>query len=263
MGILDGRVAIVTAGGGPGMGQAISKLLAQQGAYVVVADINPEYAEKTAMEIKRSGGTALVVPTDVSKQDAVERMVEATVKKFGKINILVNHAGAGRGAPIEEMTEEMWDFITGVHLKGTYLCSRAVVPYLKTEHWGRIVSTVSRAGYRTSKGVSGLTAYAASKYAVVGFSRALAMELGPWNITVNCVAPGLVEGSGMSGDPELNKPSPEEMLERSQNEGQALYPQRYITPAEIAGTWLYLVGPNAARVTGVTLHVNGGSYFGG
>jgi 3-oxoacyl-[acyl-carrier protein] reductase len=263
MGVLNGKVAIITAGRGPGMGQAISKLLAKEGASVVIADISLKYAEKTAAEIQQSGGAAIAVPTDVSKSDDVERMVETAVREFGKVSILINHAGAGVGAPIEQMTEEMWDRITGVHLKGTYLCTRAVVTYMKKERWGRIVSTASRAGYRPSKGVYGLTAYSASKYALVGFSRALAMELGPWDITVNCIAPGLVDGSGMDRDPEVDKMSTEQLLAASQNEGQLLHPQRYVTPQEIAGTWLYLVGPHASRVTGVTMHVNGGSYFGG
>jgi len=263
VGVLDGKVAIVTAGGGPGMGGAISRLLGQAGARVVVADVDPVRADDTADAIKRDGGAAIAVPTDVSKSADVERMVETTLEAFGKISILINHAGAGRGAPIEQMTEAMWDSVTGVHLKGTYLCTRAVVPQMKKQRWGRIVSTVSRAGYRPSQGLESLTAYAASKYAVVGFSRALAMELGPWDITVNCVAPGLVEGGGVDRDRLNDRMTPEEMLERSRHEGQALYPQRYIRPEEIAGTWLYLVGPHAARVTGFTMHVNGGSYFGG
>src|ERR1043166_6830989 len=98
MGVLDGRVAIVTAGGGPGMGRAISTLLAREGAAIVVADINSEWSQETVAEIERAGGSALFVQTDVSKAADVERMVDATVRKFGKINILVNHAGAGIGA---------------------------------------------------------------------------------------------------------------------------------------------------------------------
>ncbi len=263
MGVLDGRVAIVTAGAGAGMGHAISSLLAREGAAVVVADINPDACARTVAAIERDGGRAISAPTDVSKAADVDRMVATTLEAFGKISILANHAGAGRGAPIEAMTEAMWDHVTGVHLKGTYLCTRAVVPHMKAQRWGRVVSTVSRAGYRTSRGLSGLTAYAASKYAVVGFSRALAMELGPWNITMNCVAPGLVEAGGMGGDSGTNGMSPEEMHERSDHEGQILDPLRYVRPDEIAGTWLYLVGPHADRVTGATFHVNGGSYFGG
>lgn len=263
MSVLDGRVAIVTAGGGPGMGRSVSTLLAKEGAAIVVADINPEWSRETVAEIERSGGTALAIRTDVSNATEVAHMVDTTVRTFGKISILINHAGAGIGAPVESMTDEKWKRITDVHLKGTYLCTRAVVPHLKKENWGRIVCTASRAGYRPSKGVFGLTAYAASKYAAVGFSRALAVELAPWNITVNCVAPGLVDRSGMDRDPDADKMTPEQYLERSQNELQIVHPLRYVDPDEIAGSWLYLVGPHANHVTGITLHVNGGSYFGG
>jgi len=263
MGVLNGRVAIVTAGGGPGMGQAISRLLASEGAAVVVADINPEWSARTVDEITAAGGRAIAVTTDVSRSQDVTRMVGATIGEFGKVDILVNHAGAGAPVPIEDMSEAHWDHITGTHLKGTYLCTRAAVPHMKAQRWGRIVSTASRAGYRHSRVFSGLTAYAASKYGIIGFSRALAMELGPWDITVNCVAPGLVDRSGMDRDPEKDVVSAEDLVAYSEHEGQVIYPLRYVTPEEIAGTWLYLVGPHADRVTGVTMHVNGGSYFGG
>jgi 3-oxoacyl-[acyl-carrier protein] reductase len=262
MGVLSGKVAIVTAGGGPGMGRAISKLLAKEGAAVVVADINEAWADKTAAEIALAGGRALAVDCDVSKAAQVERMVASAVREFGQVDILANHAGAGLPARIEEMTEARWDAITGVHLKGTFLCTRAVVPHMKKARWGRIICTSSRAAYRASRGVLGLTAYSASKYAVIGFSRALAIELGPWNITVNCVAPGLVAGSGMDRNPETDQMTPEQLLAASDNENQVIRPLRYVEPDEIAGTWLYLAGPNADRITGVVMHVNGGSYFG-
>jgi 3-oxoacyl-[acyl-carrier protein] reductase len=262
MGVLDGKVAIVTAGGGPGMGRAICRLLAKEGASVVVADFNREWAQATVDAVAADGGTAIATDTDVSNSADVARMVEATLGAFGKIDILINHAGAGLPARIEAMTEAQWDKITGVHLKGTYLCTRAVVPHMKAQNWGRIVCTASRAAYRPSRGVVGLTAYSAAKAAVIGFSRALAIELGPWNITINCVAPGLVDGSGMDRDPVADRMSENALAAASDNENQMIHPLRYIQPEEIAGTWLYLVGPHAERVTGAIMHVNSGSYFG-
>jgi NAD(P)-dependent dehydrogenase (short-subunit alcohol dehydrogenase family) len=244
------------------MGRAICRLLAREGASVVVADINPDWARETAEAIAEDGGTAITTRTDVSRADDVARMVAATLAAFGRIDILVNHAGAGLPARIEEMTEERWDLITGVHLKGTYLCTRAVVPHMKAQNGGRIVCTASRAAYRPSRGVLGLTAYSASKAAVIGFSRALAIELGPWNITVNCVAPGLVDGGGMDRDPATDLRSANMLTAASDNEGQMIHPLRFVDPQEIAGTWLYLVGPHAERVTGAIMHVNSGSYFG-
>jgi NAD(P)-dependent dehydrogenase (short-subunit alcohol dehydrogenase family) len=263
MGVLEGRVAIVTGGGGIGMGSAISKLFAQEGACVAVADMDPERAEIVAGEIRSVGGKALPVATDVTKATDVERMVEATVREFGKVSILINHAGAGGGGPIEEMSEEWWDFILATNLRGTYLCTRAAVPHMKKERWGRIVCTVSKAGYRLSAGNSN-SAYAAAKQGMVGFSRALAVELGPWNITLNCIAPGFVAGSGMK-DPKTGQvfiPTPEQELMLTRNAGQVVVPQRYATVDEAANTFLYFVGPAGERVTGATMHLTGGSVFG-
>ena len=264
MGVLDGRVAIVTAGGGMGMGSAISKTFAKEGAAVVLADMNFDRAKEVAREINETGGKALAVATNVLKSAEVERMVETTVREFGKVSILINHAGEGGGKPIEEMTEEWWDFVIGVNLKGTYLCTRAAVPHMKKERWGRIVSTVSKGGFRVSNGVMGLTAYAAAKQGMVGFSRALAMELGPWNITLNCIAPGFVAGSGMI-DPSTGKvhvPTPEQQVASTKNAGQIVQPLRYASVEEAVGAFMYFVGPAAERITGTTMHLNGGSYFG-
>jgi 3-oxoacyl-[acyl-carrier protein] reductase len=263
MGVLEGRVAIVTGGGGMGMGSAISKLFAKEGAAVVVADVERADAEKIAGEIKSAGGQALAVQTDVTKAADVERMVDATVREFGKVSILLNHAGVGGGGPVEEMSEDWWDLIVSTNLKGTYLCTRAVVPHMKKERWGRIVNTVSKAGYRLSGGNKN-SAYAAAKQGMVGFSRALAMELGPWNITLNCIAPGFVAGSAMK-DPKTGQPfvpTPEQELMLTKNAGQIVVPQRYATVDEAANTFLYFVGPAGDRVTGTTMHLTGGSVFG-
>jgi 3-oxoacyl-[acyl-carrier protein] reductase len=259
MGMLDGRVAIVTAGGGPGIGSAISGALAAEGAAVVIAEIDPERAAQAAGQIEAAGGRALSVPTDVSKGADVEQMVEQAVRAFGKVDILANHAGISPSGPIEGITEEMWDRALGVHLKSAFLCSKAVLPYMKQQEWGRIVSTSSRTAYRAMTTTPGLVDYSAAKAGMIGFSRSLAMEVGRFGITVNVVAPGLVSGSGMSALREL---SPEEETRRSQVEGQVL-PPRYVRPDEIAAMYLYLVGPNAERITGQVIHINGGSYFNG
>ena len=256
---LEGRVAIVTAGGGPGIGSAISRALAKEGATVVIAELDPTRASKVADEIKRAGGKALAVPTDVSKKSAVTAMVERAVREFGKVSILVNHAGLVPGGPIEQLGEETWDRTLAVHLKGNYLCSQAVVPHMKKERWGRIVNTSSRVAYKPT--ILGVSDYAAAKAGIVGFSRALAMEVGAWGITVNNIAPGLVSGSGMHAVAGRPARSPEETQKGIEAEHQILQPFREVTPEEIAGTVLYLVGPYAARVTGCTLHVNSGSYM--
>ncbi len=258
MGVLDGRVAIVTAGGGRGMGSAICHALANAGAAVVVADIDATRAEQVARDIGQAGGKAIAVPTDVAKADDVSRMVDQAVRTFGTVSILVNHAGIAPSGPIEAITEEKWDRALGVHLKGAFLCARAVVPFMKAGRWGRIVSTASRAAYRPMPSTAGLADYAAAKAGVVGFSRALAMEVGGFGITVNVIAPGLVSGGGMTPDMPVPTPAAERLA--SQAEGQVL-PPRPVHPDEIAGTLLYLVGPHSDRTTGLVVHVNGGSYF--
>jgi 3-oxoacyl-[acyl-carrier protein] reductase len=260
MGNLDGRVAIITAGGGPGMGQAISKAIAKEGVAVVIADIDAARADRVAREIKEAGGTALAIATDVSCAADVARMVEQTVGAFGTVSILANHAGIPPSGPIEKITEVMWDRALGVHLKGAFLCSQAVIPHMKKQRWGRIISTSSRAGYRPMLTTHGLTDYAAAKAGLVGFSRALAMEVGSFGITVNVIAPGLVSGTGMV--PSGAGLSAEEEQRAAEAEGQVL-PPRHAHPDEIAGAFLYLVGPYAERITGVVIHVNGGSYFPG
>jgi 3-oxoacyl-[acyl-carrier protein] reductase len=257
MGFLDGKVAIVTAGAGVGMGSAICKAFAKQGAAVVVADIAEASAEKVASEIKSSGGKALAIPVDVSKAADVERMTQLTIREFGTVSILVNHAGILGGGPIEELTEEQWDRSLGVHLKGAFLCYRAVVPHMKKQRWGRIISTTSRAGYRLMRTSRGLSDYAAAKAAMTGLARAVAVEVGSFGITVNVVAPGVVSGSGMGAG---GAPAGGEEQKQAEAEGQAL-PARPVRPDEIAGTYLYLVGPDSSLITGMVFHVNGGSYF--
>jgi 3-oxoacyl-[acyl-carrier protein] reductase len=255
MGVLDGRVAIVTAGGGPGMGQAFCKALAAEGAAVAVADIDETRAAQVAGQIASAGGKALALGVDVSDAAQVERMVERAADSLGAPNILVNHAGILPGGPLEEITEEAWDRSIGVHLKGAFLCARAVVPHMRRQGWGRIVSTSSRAAFRTGA-AHGLSDYAAAKAGLVGFSRALALDVGEFGITVNVIAPGVVAGTGMVAE----RVSPEQEQALAEREGQTL-PPRPVRPDEIAGALLYLVGPYTERVTGTVVHVNGGSYF--
>jgi 3-oxoacyl-[acyl-carrier protein] reductase len=258
VGVLDGKVAIVTAGGGSGMGQAISKAFAREGAAVAVADIDERRATRVADEIAAAGGSALAVAVDVADAAQVQRLIDQVVERYGWVGILAHHAGVIPNGKIEDITEEAWDRAIAVHLKGAFLCARAVVPHMKSAGWGRIISTSSRAGYRPMAQTPGCTDYAAAKAALGGFSRALAIELGPFGITVNTIAPGAVAGGDMRGDagPDL------EDYDRTFSiaEGQVL-PPRLITPEEIAESFIYLSSPAADRITGTVLHVNGGSYF--
>jgi 3-oxoacyl-[acyl-carrier protein] reductase len=209
--------------------------------------------------MKKLGRDALAVPTDVSQTAQVQRMVDQAVQRFGKISILVNHAGISpSGKHVEQMPEEHFDRALSVHLKGAFLCSQAVLPHMKRERWGRIVCTASRTAYHPT--VLGVADYAAAKAGMIGFSRAMAMEVGRYGITVNCIAPGLVTGSGMGYRGGI-QPAPEQRQRQIQNEGQLVEPIREVHPDEIAGAVLYLVGPYSERVTGMVIHVNGGSYL--
>lgn len=256
---LQGKVAIVTAGGGPGMGRAISLALAGEGAAVAIAEIDPDRAARTVDAVRELRGAAIAVPTDVSSKADVERMVGRTVQELGTVSILVNHAGiTPAGRMVEHIPEEDWDRTLAVHLKGAFLCSQAVLPHMREQSWGRIVNTSSRAAYRPT--VLGLADYAAAKAGIIGFSRALAMEVGQYGITVNCVAPGLVSGSGMRA--VAGRSRTDEQRQRAvEGEGQLIEPFREVRPDEIAGAVLYLVGPSSDRITGTVLHVNGGSYL--
>ncbi len=260
---LKERVAIVTAGGGPGMGSAFSHALAKEGAAVVVADYDEGRSQSVAKAIRDKGGKAIGVATDVSKPADVERMVERTLKEFGKVSILSNHAGATTsGKTVEEMPIELWDRAMNVHLRGTFLCTKAVIPHMRKEKWGRIVNTSSRAAY--SSKIKTLSDYAAAKAAIIGFSRSVARELGEYGITVNCIAPGLVSDSGLGlVYPSAVWPPPSKDAEQTaaDNEGQLIRPYRMARPDELAGALLYLVGPYSDRVTGMVMHVNGGSYL--
>jgi 3-oxoacyl-[acyl-carrier protein] reductase len=256
MGLLDGKVAIVTAGAGAGMGSAISRTFAREGAAVVIADVAKDRAEALASEITRAGGRALAVPTDVSKTAEVARMVETAVREFGPVGILVNHAGILGSGPIEELTEDKWDRSIAVHLKGAFLCTKAVVPHMKAQQWGRIISTTSRAGYRLMRSSNGLSDYAAAKAAMTGFAKCVAIEVGRYGITSNMVAPGVVASCGMTE----TAATPEQEMALAEAEGQAL-PPRPVQPDEIAKTFLFLAGPEAGQISGMVFHVNGGSYF--
>lgn len=257
---LEGKVAIVTAGGGPGMGSTISLALAREGADLVIADVDLGRAKKVAKEVQALGRQALPVMTDVSQKEHVVKMVAEAIDRFGKVSILVNHAGVGPGGPIEAISEETWDHNLAVHLKGSFLCSQAVVPHMKSEGWGRIVSTSSRAAYKPLW--SGMSDYSAAKAGIVGLSKALAVELGPWGITANCVAPGGVAPSEGGGETSTRRSMTLEEREAANiKEGGVVEPIRDILPEEIAGAVLYLVGPYSDRITGTVLQVNSGAYM--
>jgi len=184
------RVALVT-GGASGIGRSICQRLAREGAAVAVLDIDQRGADDTAAALVAAGGRAMAVAADVADAVAVRGAVDAARARLGPVHILVNVAGIGAFVRLLDMSDAEWNRMIAVHLTGTFNCSRAVVPDMLAAGWGRIVNTASVAGL--NGGGPGLSHYAAAKGGIIAFSKALAHELGPAGITVNCLAPGLID----------------------------------------------------------------------
>lgn len=244
------RNALVT-GGGSGIGRAVSVRLARLGAAVAVVDVNLRGAEETAGQIGAAGGRALPVEADVADAASVAAALDRVRAALGPVTILVNVAGIGEFVRFTEMTEAQWARMIAVHLTGTFHCARAALPDMLAAGWGRIVNTASVAGL--SGGGPGLAHYAAAKGGIIAFSKALAHELGPAGITVNCLAPGLIDTPMVAGamvGPEVRKLAIEGAPVR-----------RIGVPDDIAAACAYLVSDDASFVTGQVLSPNGGRYM--
>src|SRR3989344_1619594 len=189
---LKGKVAIIT-GARRGMGRAHALALARAGAKAVVSDISLADCKKVVKEIEKAEGQALAVQCDVTKQGEVNKMVEAAVKEWGKVDILVNNAGIAQFCPFLEMTEEIWDRTLAINLKGYFLCAQAAAKQMAKQKSGVIVNIASVAMGQQGIGFPNIAHYCASKGGIVGLTEALAIELAPYNIRVNAVAPGMIE----------------------------------------------------------------------
>jgi len=248
MGIFDGQVAIVT-GAGRGLGRDYAGLFAADGAAVVVADLDGEAAAETAKTIDASGGSALAVTVDVADAGSTEAMAAAVVERFGRIDILVNNAalwGDLRMTPIMETEPAYWDQVMGVNLKGVWLCMRAVVPTMRDQGSGRIVNISSIGAWMPG------SIYGTTKAAINQLTFATATELAPAGITVNAVAPGMIDNEA------TRRQVPTEHLEAMRT---AMVPAgRFGTSRDIYGAIRYLCGEDAPWVTGQTISPNGGSH---
>jgi NAD(P)-dependent dehydrogenase (short-subunit alcohol dehydrogenase family) len=250
---LDGAVSLITGVAG-GIATATAEALARLGSDVVGIDIDREAGEGVISSVRRLGRRGLALAADLSDRKAVESAVEQTIRECGRIDILVNAVGIGGVAEIPGHDEALWDRIIAVNLKSIFLVCRSVLPHMMEKRRGRIVNITSRAAYRSSAGTA---AYAASKGGLLAFSRVLAVEAGACGITVNNVAPGTTLTAMTSeyyGDPE-------ERSERAAESGVLIAPPRFAEPREVAAAIAYLCGPDAAHITGSTLHVNGGSFM--
>jgi len=243
---LENKVAIVT-GAGSGIGKGIALRFAEEGANVVIADINLERAQDTAREIEALGRKSLAVKTDVTSLASIEQMVKTTVDEFGKVDILVNNAGIYIQKPLQETTEEDWNRTIDINLKGVFLCTKAVVPHILKQGKGKIVNIASIAG---EVGFAYSSAYCASKGGVISLTKELALELAPKKINVNAIGPGVIETPMTKG--MLEDKSTREVLLRSTPYG------RTGKPEDIANAALYLASDESDFVNGVTLFVDGG-----
>jgi 3-oxoacyl-[acyl-carrier protein] reductase len=247
------RVAVVT-GAGNGLGRAIAILLAQQGARVALGDIDPAGLERTATTITGASGAAITVAGDLTEEAAAAQLVERAVERFGRVDILVNNVGGSRNAKIWEMTVDDWDFVLRLNLRSTFLCTRAAVPHMMRQRYGRIVcmSSGAREGTPWTAYYQGGSAYSAAKAGVHGFVRDVAMELAEHGINVNAVAPGPIDTERFG--PGLRRLN--ETVEHSPNRMTPL--RRLGQPLEVAHAALFLASEEASYVTGHTLAVTGG-----
>jgi len=241
------KVAIVT-GSARGLGAATARRLAEEGAKVVVTDINPAQAEATAAALKADGLAAHCIVADITKGADVQRLVDETAEHFGGVHILVNNAGFPRDKYLVKMSEEDWDLVMEVMLKGAFLATKAVMPRLIEQGWGRIINISSRARFGNPTQAN----YSAAKAGLIGMAKALALEEGRYGITVNCVAPGFMETEMVQALPTYDT-----IKERA----IAAQPiKRVGLPSDIADAVAFLASERAGFITGEVLHVAGGRY---
>jgi len=247
--LLRGKVAIIT-GARRGMGKSHALKLAKAGAKIVVSDISLEECQKVVKEIENGGGKARAVKCDVTKREQVDEMVKKTIKKFGRIDILVNNAGICQFKPFLELTEEDWDKTLDINLKGYFLCAQAAAKEMAKQKSGVIVNIASIAMGQVGVGFPNLTHYSASKGGIVGMTEALAVELAPYNIRVNAVAPGVIETPMV--DPLKSDPKTMEAT-------LARIPlHRMGRTEEVSNLVLFLASDTSSYMTGSTVVIDGG-----
>jgi 3-oxoacyl-[acyl-carrier protein] reductase len=241
---LENKVAIIT-GAGSGIGKETALLFAEKGAKVVVADVNIKGGEETVEEIKKNGGEAFFFKLDVTNREQSKQMTKEILEKYGRIDVLINNAGIVQDAFLSKMTEEQWDKVINVNLKGVFNCTQAVVDVMMNQGNGAIINTSSIVGLNGNVGQAN---YAATKAGLIGMTKTLAKELGKKGIRVNAVAPGFIATPMTSNVPE-------KILEMMKEKTPL---RRLGEPKDVAYAYLYLASDEANFVNGAVLCVDGG-----
>lgn len=242
---INGKIAIVT-GAGKGIGRACALQLAREKAAVVISDIDDEAGLKTSAEVVQLGVESLFIHCDVSQEGDVKDLFRKTHDHFGRIDILINNAGISPKLPFYEITEEQFDQVLNINLKSNFLCSKEAFAYMKDNGWGRIVSLSSLAGLHG--GINSAAHYSATKAGIIGLTKTLAKQVGKYNITVNCVAPGRID-TAMTR--MLSKEQLDEVLAR-------IPIRRLGTVEEVANVITFLASEGGSYITGSCVEILGG-----
>lgn len=255
MPMLSQSVAFIT-GGGRGIGRATALAFAAAGAEVVVAARSPDQIASVAQEIERAGGRAAPAVCDVTSSASVSTAIEAAVKRFGPIDLLVNNAGFVEGAPLVKLDEALWHKTLAVNLTGAYLCTRAVLPAMIERRRGRVINIASIAARR---GLAYTSAYCASKHGLLGFTRAVALEVATRGITVNAICPGWVDTEMAAAAVQRIVDKTGRTADEARRTLEEMNPmRRFIQPDEVAAVALFLASAGAAGITGQAYNVDGG-----
>ncbi|MCS6926566.1 MAG: 3-oxoacyl-ACP reductase FabG [Candidatus Binatia bacterium] len=247
MGKLQDKIALVT-GSSSGIGKAVALAFAREGAHLVLnypSAAQAHAATTVQEEIAELGRRAIAVQADVAREEQVQHLVDETMRTYGRIDILVNNAGIVTVSPVEQMPVSMWDEMLAVHLRGTFLCTRLVLPIMYRQNYGKIINTASQLAY---KGAAGLSHYCAAKAAMIAFTRCLSLEIGTRNINANCVAPGATV------TPLLSNLSEEALATI-----RASIPKgRLATVEDIVPAYVFLASDESRHFVGQCLSPNGG-----